>query len=296
MTEKNNYAIGVDIGGSHVTVAAVDLIQKEVNYGSRTRMRVNAGGTADDILRLWGEAIRYVLHFACCKQATGIGIAMPGPFDYEKGISHIRGLHKYESLFGLNIREKLSGQISRPPESIVFENDAACFLSGEVINGAARGCRSAVGITLGTGLGSAYFHDGQAREATLYKMPFRDSIAEDYLSTRWFVKRYRELSGREVKDVKELVQQLRVDRTVQIVFEEFGHTLSLCLLPWLQEHNPEVLVVGGNIANAWELFSDPLIRGLSDSRLHTRVVKSTLGENAILLGAAGLTEGNAAVV
>lgn len=282
--------IGVDIGGSHITAAAIDTARQEIIYASRIRMRVNAAGDAKNILHVWSEAVRYAIHAAKGCQVLGIGIAMPGPFDYKQGISHIRDLHKYDALYGMDIRQRLSESLGLEPEKIIFENDAACYLLGEVINGAAKGSRNAIGLTLGTGLGSAFYKDGKLEEGTLYKAPFRDSIAEEFLSTRWFVRRYDELTGREVRDVKELVQQIRVDRTAQLVIAEFGESLTEFIAPYLEERKPDVLVIGGNIAHTWDLFIDPLIAYLQSSSLPTRVVKSVLGENANLLGAAGLVE------
>ena len=45
----------------------------------------------------------------------GIGIAMPGPFDYNEGISLIRNLGKYDSIFGVNVRQYLSSEFNLNP-------------------------------------------------------------------------------------------------------------------------------------------------------------------------------------
>ena len=66
-------------------------------------------------------------------------------------------------------------------------NDASCFLKGEVFGGAAKGYNHVIGITLGTGLGSATFKNGVVYDGDLYYTPFKESTAEDYLSTRWFI-------------------------------------------------------------------------------------------------------------
>ena len=67
-----------------------------------------------------------------------IGIAMPGPFDYENGICYIKGLDKYESLFNLNVKEMLAQQLNIERSDIYMMNDASCFLKGEVFGGVAK--------------------------------------------------------------------------------------------------------------------------------------------------------------
>ena len=131
-----------------------------------------------------------------------IGIAMPGPFDYENGISYIKDQNKYEALYGLNIKEQLAKKLEISISDISILNDAACFLQGEVFGGAGQGFKRVMGLTLGTGFGSARSVDGKTDDADLWCSPYREGIAEDYLSTRWFLKQYKEISGKLVKNVK----------------------------------------------------------------------------------------------
>jgi glucokinase len=95
----------------------------------------------------------------------GIGFAFPGPFDYERGISYIQGVDKFESLYGVNLREELTSRIrdasffkhKRTPDfHIVFENDANLFALGEYAAGKAGRYRKSICITIGTGTGSAF--------------------------------------------------------------------------------------------------------------------------------------------
>jgi len=85
-----------------------------------------------------------------------------------------------------------------------MKNDAGCFLQGEALGGAAKGFNDAIGLTIGTGIGTARFHKNVAEDADLWHASFRDGMTEDYISSRWFVKRYFEVSGNSVNNVKEL--------------------------------------------------------------------------------------------
>jgi glucokinase len=222
---NHSIVAGVDIGGSHITAALVNLNTRQIIPGSEVRRRVNSHGSAGEIITAWSEAIREA--FSHHPDASRkIGIAMPGAFDYPNGISLIQNQDKYDALYGLNVKELLARQLQIQPGDIRLMNDAGCFLRGEVFGGAARGYSDAIGLTLGTGLGSARYHRGVAEDAALWCAPFRDGITEDYLSTRWFIQRYKELSNQPVKDVKELAGLVRTDLQAQQVFREFADTLS----------------------------------------------------------------------
>ena len=92
-----------------------------------------------------------------------------------------------------------AGCLDISPSGIKFMNDASCFLHGEVFCGAAYKCEEALGFTLGTGLGSAIYKNGIAEDGEMWCSAYKDGIAEDYLSTRWFERRYKELTGKDIK-------------------------------------------------------------------------------------------------
>ena len=99
--------IGVDIGGSHVTAGIVDLKSRNVLKETVLREHVNSKGAADEIIKAWERVIAGL--FSSHPEAEKkIGIAMPGPFNYEEGICLIKGVDKFESLFGLNVKEILA--------------------------------------------------------------------------------------------------------------------------------------------------------------------------------------------
>ncbi|POY35438.1 hypothetical protein C3K47_15370 [Solitalea longa] len=285
---NKKFAIGVDIGGSHITSAVINLENGSILNNSHHRMRVNANGTPDNIIAVWSECINNSIEQIGKDQIAGVGIAMPGPFDYDLGICYIKDQNKYDLLFGLNIKELLAKSLQLSLNQLKFLNDAACFLKGEAFSGAAAGSKKAIGFTLGTGLGSAYYFNNKAEDANLWCSAFRDKMAEDFISTRWFVKRYEELAGREVADVKHLTELVPTDGTAQMVFEEFGESLCEFILPIIKDKQPEYVVIGGNVANAWELFIGKLQTELKKEAPETKIVKAQLSEEAALFGAASL--------
>src|SRR5665647_271107 len=250
---NNNLVTGVDIGGSHITAALIDLQSHSMIHDSLVRHSINAKGNAEEIIKQWTDAIADCISFnpACSKK---IGIAMPGPFDYEKGISLIRGLDKYESLYNLNVKELLADALKNEVENIFMINDATCFLKGEIFCGTANDCKDVVGITLGTGLGSATFNNGILYDGDLYYTPFKNQTAEDHLSTRWFLKRYKELTGIMVNNVKEISQLVSKDENARLVFTEFGKNLGEVLAEYIHKHQAEKVIIGGNIIKERNLF------------------------------------------
>lgn len=290
---NNNYVIGADIGGSHITAALVDLANGAVVDSSKYKEPVNAGADARDILTRWTKAIGHVLT-AANGEVAAIGIAMPGPFDYPEGISLIKGVAKYESLYGMNIRAALKASLSFDG-GIYFENDASCFALGEAWAGEGAGCARMVAVTLGTGLGGTFLHNniilhegkGIPPEGYIYHLPYKAGIAEDYISSRWLLNEYQQRTGQrlnEVKNIADLAEQQ--DATALALFTEMGHSLGEVLAPWLKDFAAERLVIGGNIRKAHPYFLPALQACLQQNNINTTVHISNRGENSALSGAA----------
>jgi glucokinase len=180
---------------------------------SITRLKCNANAHAIEILDTWKKCIMQCMSSHNDETSTepfsilnGIGIAMPGPFDYNEGISLMRNLGKYDSIFGVNVRQYFSSEFNLNPSSIVFLNDAACFALGEYFYGALKHehdtHRKCLFLTIGSGFGSTFLSDGKVvskgdsvpEHGWLYHVAFRDSRAEDYFSDKWIMKRYKSLT------------------------------------------------------------------------------------------------------
>lgn len=281
----NKIVLGVDIGGSHITATLIDLVQKIEIIESWSRARIDSTGSADEIINAWAYTIENSMGYRAI-QPDKINIAMPGPMNYKMGICKIKDQDKYKALFNLNIKAKLAERLAFNPKKINFINDAACFIKGEVFNGSLSGVDDAIGLTLGTGLGTSYYTKGKAFDAKLWKMPFLKGIAEDYISTRWFVKRFAELSGITIKDVKELVEQHADSPHFKQIFKEFSENLASFLYKFIRRGMPLAVVIGGNISNAESCFLHDTREKLAKMMGYSFPVKrSILGERATLMGA-----------
>ncbi len=289
---NRKFALGVDIGGSHITVGLIDLANRSYVANTQVRKRVNSHASAEEIISIWAEAINE----ADPQKVYNIGIAMPGPFDYENGVSLIKGFNKYESLYKLSMRELLSKKLKISEDRIRFRNDAEAFLEGEVFCGAAKGYGNAIGITLGTGMGSAISKDGITVDAEMSVTQYKGEMIEEYVSTRGLVRNYYNLTGERLENVKAIADRVSTDKNAVQAFKVFADDLSWILFEFIQQESPEVLVIGGNIVNCWSLFMDKVMHNLSNSLVKVPLIqKSTLGEASALIGGACCFKANVSV-
>lgn len=290
-------AIGTDIGGSHISSAAVNLSTGKLLRNTLSERKVDNQAQPFQIISVWAECLGEVLERVPAENVKGIGLAMPGPFDYVNGIALYRGVPKFENLYGISIPDAIRSSLELPESfGLRFINDASSFAVGEAWAGKASAAERSMAITLGTGFGSAFIEnripvvDGPKvpHLGCVYHLPVKDGIADDYFSTRWFQKNYSRLTGREVSGVRELAEMAENDPLVRDLFSEFGRNLGLFLAPWLNGFGAEVLVIGGNISNSWNLFGEAFSDSLVQKRCTTRTEISELREDAALFGSAYL--------
>jgi glucokinase len=210
---------------------------------------------------------------------------MPGPYDYPNGISLIKDQGKMKSLFGLSVKNLLVESLEIPTSSIAFTNDAEAFLSGESLAGAGRGFANSIGLTLGTGLGSAIKIHDVVKDAKLWTAPFRDGIAEDYLGTAWFKEYTFQKSGIEISGAKDLLSTEFDQELAGQVFSEFGKTLGELLSFYVIRLQCNGVVLGGKISRASEMFLPSTKVYLERFGYPLEIRISELEEKAALIGA-----------
>lgn len=295
----NKPVVGVDIGGSHISCALYDIADQAFTSAKRFRRSIDSQDAGPRILDRWAEVIGEAINDAGGNGIAGIGFAMPGPFDYPNGISLIRGVNKFEGLYGLNIGKEIRRRLALPEALPVrFLNDAACFAIGESFREPARNYERLLAITLGTGFGTTFIdkhlpvagQDGVPADGFLYHIPYGESIADDHFSTRWFRKEYLARKGQVPEGVKELAELAPTDAVAAGVFKDFGKNLGAFLAPWLRNFRAGALVMGGNIAAAHSLFLDELKRELEKDSLNVSVLISLQQEDAALAGSASLCD------
>jgi glucokinase len=281
-------AVGaLDLGGTHVAAGRVELGTASVS--AQRRIALSPDGARSELLAAILEAAT-----AIADPAMRLwGFAAPGPFDYERGVCTIRGLHKLEALHGVDLRAALAGVLPAAV-SISFLNDAEAFLLGEWRAGAARGHARAVAVTLGTGLGSAFAADGRIisaggsvpPEGSLHLVPYRGCAVEDTVSRRGLLARYGAAPGVGV-DVADVASRARGgDTAAREAFRHVANALGEHVAPWLRAFGATCLVVGGSIARAWDLIEPALTATLAERSAPCSAARAQRLEDAALIGAA----------
>jgi glucokinase len=293
--ELRRLAIGVDVGGSHISCKLYDLKKNRLLRDKLFSQPINNSGDKDEILDTFEELLKPALSDLRKTDLAGIGLAFPGPFDYVNGTGLFTGENaKYIHLNRVNVRDELSARLDIHPGSIRFINDATAFALGEYVNGTLQQTGKCLAITLGTGFGAAFLSAGipvikdktVPSEGCLWHLPFEDGIADDYFSTRGLISRFETNSGQKVEGVKELSELYNENEYARSVFTDFGYKLACFLGPWIKSFEVEKLVIGGNISKAFSKFEEPLNRELAGEGVE--INPSILLEDAAFIGSAVL--------
>lgn len=270
----------LEIGGSHVTAAMVST--KKVSTKAVSAELVSAESVSAELEQ--AELVKGV-HRAgldskassesivgqlcdAAKQlplAKGLAVALPGPFDFAAGVAWYK-LDKFAALYGQDLGRSLRERLGL--DRIVFMNDAEAFTVGEWFAGELRGLDRCVGITIGTGIGSAFLDDGRAIRAgdsvppggELYRTSFDGRPIEDWISARAILSRYAGKLGAPLPPgtgVKEIAEAARAgDAVAKSALAEAFQVLADALAPWLDRFGATRVVLGGSIAGAFDVVAE----------------------------------------
>ncbi len=293
-------AVGIDIGGSHITCQLFNLNTSCLIEGSKIRVSVDSSGSKNSILESWVDAIRQSISTKNIHQPEGIGFAMPGPFDYKNGIAWFdKNVHKFQSLNRVNVRAEIIQRLELPSNFPVrFINDAAAFAVGEANVKPTSEFNRIIALTIGTGFGSTFIKNGLPvagingipDNGFLYHIPFKNGIADDYFSTRWFLGEYKKQTGESVSGVKKLVKLAETDKNATYLFSTFGNNLGSFLVHWIKSFDADCIVLGGNISKSFSLFEKELNEQFKLNEIKTTVIQSIHDEDAALIGSAKLCD------
>lgn len=292
---NTSYAIGLDIGGTHITAAVINKTEMKVLEFSLFKESFDSNLPVDQVMNIWRDVINTSIENSKVENIKGVSICMPGPFDYEKGICWIKDQSKYEHFYGLNVRELLLESLNFSNDfPVLFENDAVCFGKGEVFKQQENLSKKVMAVTLGTGLGACFIDKGVSistgnqvpTDGEIYNLEYKEGIAEDYVSVRGLLSHYKTLSGFTLKNGLELYDlAVNGDQQAVKVFETMGEDLAAVIIPWIKKFSADHIIIGGKIANASNLFLSSFNKTIKESGLETKVSISTDNEIAALLGA-----------
>ncbi len=278
--------IGVDFGGTGIQAGLVEDEKRVKKVNVPTEADGGKGKVIENIL----NAIEEVFD----EKVKGIGIGCPGPADYEKGII----LNSPNiPLNGVNLKEIVEKKFKKP---VRMDNDANCMILGEALYGAGKGKKVVIGLTLGTGVGGAIIIDGKVfhgrgnagelgHTTICYngmksKCCGNDGCLENYISGANVKRRTGMMPAYFCEQAKEGNEQ-----AIRF-WKDQGKYLGIAIANFVDILDPDVVVIGGTISNAWEFFYPALEKELKKRVLSKNDVKITRAElkDAGVIGAAHL--------
>ncbi len=285
--------IGIDIGGTSIKGGVVqngEILKIE---------RVKTPQDKEEFAFAIKNVIQYLLE-EYSGQIKGIGIGCPGPLDAAKGVTlKTPNIPQFMDL------GKLRKEVSF---SIVFNNDANCFALAEAVYGEGKDFSYVLGITLGTGFGTGlvinkkiFSGKGNAVEIahTIIKKDeeeilgnLRKGSVEQYVGAASLVALAQKY-GLEVKDPVEIYQIAALKNTKALeAFKEFGWNLGIAITNCVYAFDPDVIVIGGSMSQAWPYFEEAMRAAMEEYCVQElpQIVRSTLKEPGIV-GASLLTKG-----
>ena len=291
-THKTLYLVA-DIGGSHIA-AALSNGKGKILGNSLHSHQIYHTQTPIDIIGLWLGVLSDVLAKKGKAEIAGVGVSIPGPFDYVNGVCLKGWCNKQDSLYGANLKSYFHEHLLLPPNTpFLFANDASCFGLGESL--AMNSDTDLIAVTLGRGLGGAFVRGhtlvktGEAvpPNGYLFNTDFKNGVAEDYISCPWLEDEYSEWAGKQVS-VKEIAEKAihRKDEQAIALFEVFGENLAKCLSKWIKSFGAKKIVLGGQICKSKELFLPSLKRTFLELGIKIPIVISIETERSAMSGVA----------
>lgn len=263
------YYLCLDVGGTEIKVNLLNS-DKTPFYAENIRYESKAQKDKKSILQHFKSIVTEHIQLMNAKGAEllGIGIAFPGPFDYENGISLMKGIRKYDALYQINLKEIMIQWIVELGFShttqLVFENDATSFAEGEYYYGEARGKNKGMFITLGTGCGSTFIKNnliikneyGLNQTGMIYDVPFLAGTIDEYLSAKGLMDIARANHMTNPDGYQLFLAAERGDSIARSIFREFGGQVAEGLQPFILSFEPDVVVLGGQISQSLKWMID----------------------------------------
>lgn len=312
--ETKELIFAVDLGGTHLRAATVDE-DGQIHF----RAKRNTPQTTDpnEIVEAIVRAVHdYRKNFGDePDRLRAISIVVPGTVKAESGT--IVKAPNLPCLDSFPLAAALTKKLNLPA---LLENDANAAAVGEMWQGAARGCRTIVCLTLGTGVGGGIILggelwrgvDGAAAEiGHMCVDPFGGvactcgsrGCLEVFASATAIVRMTREASPRYPESVVHVASGLTArsifeagvqgDELALEIFRRMGVYLGIGLANLINILNPEMIVIAGGVVNGWDLFAKHMMHEVEERAFpllasRVQIVRAECGDDAGLLGAARL--------
>lgn len=268
--------IGVDLGGTGVQAGLVD----GGKIVRRSDLPTEAEQGKDRVI----QNILKVIEDVFDERAKGIGIGCPGTLKEDGTVIHSPNL----PINGVNLKKVIGERFGKP---VRIDNDANCYVLAEALFGSGMGKSTVLGLTLGTGLGGALVIDGEVfrgrgnagefgHMTICYNGPEskccgNHGCIENYVGGG-------NVSRRTGMTLRYLFDQASEGNKQAIGFwKEFGSYLGVAVSNYVNILDPEIIVIGGTVTEAWKLFF-PSLEG--------EMKKRVMDKREVLIAKAGLKD------
>lgn len=309
--------IGIDLGGTNI---AAGLVDERMNILCQMSMPTRSERPYQEIVKDMGTLVQGLVNMGnvTMDDIDQVGIGSPGTPEKETGnilFSNNLGWHDVPLLAELG---------SYVPVPLKVDNDANCAALGEFLAGAAKGCRSAVMITLGTGVGGGIILDGQIYDGINHAGAEightvihsggelctcgRRGCWEAYASATALIRMGNEaaaaqpesLLAQELQKPEGKLNGLKIfqaadqgDSAAQQVIDRYLFYVAEGLTNVINIFQPEAVVIGGGICGQGERILKPIREQVAKDVFCKQVsvppiVTATLGNTAGIIGAAFL--------
>ncbi len=288
-----NYYLGLDVGGTSVKCGIIDesgniMFDRIFSYNAQSY------ADKDTIISNFSAIFKDLAGKISDPEVNikAIGLAFPGPFDYAGGISFIRGIGKYDSIYNINLREEffrsiredeyLSSLMDKEPE-IIFMHDIAAFALGEIFYGKGIGYNRIIHLCIGTGAGSAFSIDrrlvgtgeGVPENGWIYNTNFKSSIIDDYISARGLANIAAQYF-KDSQDGRKLYNRaIKQDEAALLVFKEFGRDLYEAFTPFISGFKADCIILGGEIVKSFKFFGRQIEEFCKAEKVDIRLTHNT---------------------
>ena len=277
MTEAKKYTIGVDIGGTNMKAVLWDGEKVLEDYTLATPK-----DNLEHFFIMLNALIDPLLEKAKENKAKikGVGIGVAGLYDTKK--RKVVKAPNIALLDGVDLAERMEKDLNLP---IQIDNDVNCFVRAEALIGSGKKYKNIFGITIGTGIGGAWWTEktykgfrGGAGE--IGRMILEDSQELESI--------YKNLSQGNPANLAE--EAYRGDALAQKSFEEIGRYLGIACANLVNLLDPEVIIIGGGATEADDLFLSKLKKTtqeliMNPEAKNIKIIKAKLGESVGAIGA-----------
>jgi len=237
--------IGVDLGGTNIRCG----LAENGEIITKLSELCLSSGTENEVLEQLERLISRLIN----SRVKGIGIGVPSVVDMQKGI--VYDVVNIPSWKEVHLKDILEAKFNLP---VFVNNDSNCFALGEHSGGAGKPFRNMLGVTLGTGVGAGVIINNELYSGSntgageIGCMPYLEHNYEYYCGSNFFVK----FHGTTGKEAARLANAGDV-RALKI-WDEFGGHIGMLVQAILYAYDPDAIVFGGGIANAYPLFSNKM--------------------------------------